>query len=108
MMFCDKCGSVLIPKKNRLGKQILACTQCNFVSKKRENLILRERLQISEKDTIAVVKHRVETLPKIAEPCKRCSNKEAFYWTVQTRASDEAETRFYKCTKCNHTWRSYS
>ncbi|MEK6933005.1 MAG: transcription factor S, partial [Nanoarchaeota archaeon] len=27
--------------------------------------------------------------------------------TSQTRAADEAETRFFKCTKCKHTIREY-
>ena len=24
------------------------------------------------------------------------------------RATDEAETQFYRCVKCNHTWREYA
>ncbi|MBS3171381.1 hypothetical protein J4449_02085 [Candidatus Woesearchaeota archaeon] len=28
-------------------------------------------------------------------------------WLVQTRAADEAATRFFKCVKCMHTWRAY-
>ncbi|PJB94591.1 transcription factor S, partial [Candidatus Pacearchaeota archaeon CG_4_9_14_0_8_um_filter_35_24] len=24
-----------------------------------------------------------------------------------TRAADESETKFYRCTKCDHTWREY-
>jgi len=39
--------------------------------------------------------------------CPKCGNKEAYYWTVQTRAGDEAETKFLKCTRCKHTWRDY-
>ncbi|MGC2430674.1 MAG: hypothetical protein WA393_06530 [Nitrososphaeraceae archaeon] len=27
---------------------------------------------------------------------------------LQTRSADEATTQFYRCTKCNHTWRNYS
>jgi len=107
MMFCEKCGSILIPKKNRKGKTVLACRSCSYVSKKRESLILKEKVYISEKEGIAVVDKRVETLPKTQEICPKCNYKEAFFWTVQTRAADEAETRFFKCVKCNHTWRSY-
>ncbi|PIO07920.1 transcription factor S, partial [Candidatus Pacearchaeota archaeon CG10_big_fil_rev_8_21_14_0_10_35_219] len=31
----------------------------------------------------------------------------AYFWTMQTRAADESETKFYRCTKCDHTWREY-
>ena len=108
MMFCEKCGSILIPKKNRKGKNVLACRSCSYVTKRRESLILKEKVDINEKESIAVVDKRVETLPKTQEACPRCGYKEAFYWTVQTRAADESETRFFKCVKCTHTWRSYS
>ena len=50
----------------------------------------------------------VETNPRVEADCAKCDNKEAFYWTRQTRGADEPETRFFKCTKCNHTWREYS
>ena len=108
MLFCEKCGSLLIPKKDRAGKQILGCRSCNFVSKKKESIVLKEKVKVSEKDAIALVEKRIETLPKVKESCPKCSHGEAFYWTVQTRAADEAETRFFKCVKCNHTWRSYT
>ena len=39
--------------------------------------------------------------------CPKCRHKKAYYWTVQTRAGDEAETKFLKCEKCSHTWRDY-
>jgi DNA-directed RNA polymerase subunit M len=40
--------------------------------------------------------------------CPKCSAKKVISWMEQTRASDEPPTRFYKCTKCGHTWREYS
>jgi len=45
--------------------------------------------------------------PKTNEECPKCKHKEAYYWLVQTRAADEAATRFFKCVKCMHTWRAY-
>ena len=40
--------------------------------------------------------------------CEKCGNKAAYYWTQQTRGADEPETRFFKCTKCEYTWREYA
>ena len=36
-----------------------------------------------------------------------CGLGKARFWLVQTRASDEPETKFFKCEKCKHTWRDY-
>ena len=40
--------------------------------------------------------------------CEKCHNKEGVSWTFQPRSADEPETKFYRCTKCNHTWRDYT
>lgn len=105
-MFCQKCGAIMVPKMDRKGKTRLVCSSCNYRSTKRENIVLREKMDVG-KGKIEVINKRVETLPKTKEECPKCGNNEAFYWTVQTRSADEAETRFFKCTKCNHTWRVY-
>ena len=106
MMFCEKCGSILIPKKDD-RKTVLFCNSCGSASKKKETIILKEKVQLSKKDQIEVVDKKVETLPKIKEKCSKCGHPEAYYWLVQTRAGDEAETRFFRCAKCNHVWRAY-
>lgn len=54
------------------------------------------------------VMETIETNPKIKITCDKCGNKSAYFWTQQTRGADEPETRFFKCTKCNHTWREYA
>jgi DNA-directed RNA polymerase subunit M len=50
----------------------------------------------------------IETRPVIEARCPECEHNEAYYWTQQTRSADEPETRFFKCTKCSHTWREYA
>ena len=104
MIFCEKCGALMIPKKDE-GKTIIGCTKCRNISTKRQQFILTEKSEAARK--IEVVDKKVDTLPKTKEDCTKCGHKEAYYWTMQTRAADEAETRFFKCVKCNHTWRSY-
>lgn len=39
--------------------------------------------------------------------CSKCGNRGAYWYLLQTRKADEAETRFYQCTKCGHKWREY-
>ena len=103
-MFCPKCGSLMIPKRSG-GKSYLACS-CGYVDKERNELILREKTYLGKK--IEVIDQKIETLPKTEEKCEKCGNNEAYYWVIQTRSGDEAETRFFRCTKCEHVWRSYS
>ena len=105
-MFCPKCSSILLPKKNRDKKTILVCS-CGYREKKADPLLIKEEVVEKKADKIEVVDKKVETLPKTKEECPKCQNPESYYWLVQTRAADEAATRFFKCTKCSHTWRSY-
>ncbi len=105
-MFCPKCGSILRPK-DKAGKRILYC-DCGF-SKTPEG----EELSAEIKESVEGVKEvevieNVELHPKVKATCEKCANDVAYYWTQQTRGADEPETRFFKCTKCNHTWREYA
>ncbi len=104
-MFCPKCGSILRPK-DRGGKKILFCS-CGFTKnpEKEDTVEFRENVKPARK--IEVVEN-IETHPKIKITCEKCDNKIAYYWTQQTRGADEPETRFFKCTKCNYTWREYA
>ena len=105
MIFCPKCGSILRPNKEN-GKTIMVCS-CGYKSKEAGSLKIKE--QVKRDDVkIGVVDKEPELMPKIEQECPKCGNKEAFYWTIQTRAADEAPTRFFKCTKCKKTWREYS
>ena len=102
MEFCPKCGSALIERGN-----ILKCARCNCTPK-----IKSHKLKVSEKTEeehgVGIVKKKdADVFPIITTVCKKCGHKEAYFWTSQTRAGDEAETRFFKCTKCEHTWREY-
>lgn len=101
-MFCKKCGSILKPTKEN-EKVVLVCPKCSYRSN--EKLELMEK--VKKKEEVAVVGEKEEVLPLIDEPCSKCGHSKAFFWTLQTRAADEPETRFYKCEKCGNTWREY-
>lgn len=99
MMFCKKCGAIMMPKK---GKMV--CTSCGHSEKGKSSF--KEKVE-QQKEVDIIDREENESLPKIEVECPKCKNNEAYYWLVQTRAGDEAETKFYKCTKCKHTWREY-
>ncbi len=101
MQFCPKCGSILVQKTKNFG-----CPRCNYSTKEKVNMKIKEK--VDEKQEISVIKEKeVDVMPTVEALCKKCGHKEAHFWTSQTRSSDEAETKFYRCKKCSHTWREY-
>ena len=102
MEFCPKCGAVLVQKIKNAG-----CPRCNYSAKGKVRIRTSEKID-EKKDVPVIMEKDSETHPTVSEECKECGNDKAFFWTVQTRASDEAETKFFKCTKCGVTRRDYS
>tara|TARA_Y100000310_G_scaffold325814_1_gene389887 strand:+ start:1237 stop:1554 length:318 start_codon:yes stop_codon:yes gene_type:complete len=105
-MFCPKCGSILRPKE-KAGKKVLYCS-CGFSKTPEDGDTsgeIKERVEGVKK--IEVIE-QVDIRPKVKITCEKCANKIAYYWTQQTRGADEPPTRFFKCTKCDFTWREYA
>lgn len=101
MEFCEKCGSMILVTEGKA-----ACASCGHKPKKKVKIESSEKMD--NKEQIAVINEEAEnTYPEVDMLCPKCKNKKAFFWTIQTRAGDESETKFYKCTKCKHTWRKY-
>ena len=99
-MFCKVCGSLLMPKEEN-GKKVLACS-CGYKSTEKPTII--EKV-VGSKDI--EIMEEIETMPLVDARCDKCDHTKAYHWSLQTRASDEPETMFYKCQKCKHTWREY-
>jgi len=101
MEFCPKCGCVLVDKEKSSK-----CPRCSYRSKSKIKIETSENIE--KKPEIGVITDKdTDVFPITNAICPKCDNKEAYFWTSQTRAGDEAETKFYKCTKCKHTWRTY-
>lgn len=65
----------------------------------------------SPEEQIAIIgeeEAKIRTMSITKVECPKCANKEAYWWMVQTRGSDESPTQFFRCTKCNYTWREIS
>lgn len=110
MEFCPKCDKLLQAVEEDSGT-IMVCTACGFRKNAEDSLLttIYEAKKLPEGETdIFVNEGRKDILPETNADCPECKNTTAYYWIEQTRAADEAPTRFYKCTKCAYTWREYS
>lgn len=86
-------------KEKKTKDKIICVCSCGF---KKETL-LNPNSEVVE----GVVDESREMLPMTDAECPKCKHPKAYFWTMQTRAGDEAETKFLKCEKCKHTWRDY-
>ncbi|NQV09148.1 transcription factor S [Candidatus Woesearchaeota archaeon] len=103
-MFCPKCGSILTIK-NTGKKTVMGCS-CGYIKKDKGGFEIKESVKKTKE--IEVVEKDIQPDPITQVECPKCKNKEAYFWTVQTRASDEPETKFMKCVKCSQIWRDYN
>lgn len=102
MEFCPKCGSILVQKTKRFS-----CPKCNYVTDNKIKLTSTEKIAAKQKVNV-LREEQTNVWPTVKETCPTCGHDEAEFWSVQTRSGDEAETRFFRCKKCKHTWRDYS
>lgn len=105
MEFCKKCGGMIVPKKAD-KKIVFYCRSCGERSRSEAESKLSEKIE--RKDKIIEVLENVPELPVTDNICGKCGNEKAFWWMQQTRSIDEPPTRFFRCTKCNYSWREYS
>jgi len=114
MRFCPKCGTRLVHAKGNDGVYLI-CRKCSYKESPTKSIKASatvENVKTSvEKPLIQVVGDEeidVSTLPTIKILCTKCGNDTAVWWMLQTRSADEPTTQFYRCVKCNHTWRHYA
>jgi len=101
MEFCPKCGSILVEKEKKYG-----CPKCSYRAKGKVKIEASEK--IIKAPEVGIIKDKdTDVFPTTSDICPKCGNREAYFWSTQTRSADEAETKFYKCTKCKYTWREY-
>ena len=94
-----KDGSVFVCTGCKCKKAADGSPVSNVVAPKKP----RETIVVIDKEDQAL-----KTNPTTKAKCPKCDNTLAYTWQVQTRSGDEGATQFFRCTKCNHTFRLYT
>jgi transcription factor S len=109
MKFCPNCETRM---RLKFDENHVACPKCGFsISEEKSTVTINvANVTTQEHNALRVLdgESTTESLPTISIDCPKCENNSAVWWMLQTRSADEATTQFYRCTKCNHTWRNYS
>ena len=114
MKFCPKCGTMLRLKQMKGQHEVIItyiCDNCGYSNKAGRTVTQATEEELAAAAPIKVVgdkESKLNTLPTTKIDCPKCGHDEASWWFLQTRSGDEPPTQFYRCAKCNHTWRSYS
>lgn len=96
-MFCPKCKALMYPKGD-----LFVCNKCGFKKEKKgSNVVVAKQ----RKKEVTILEDKIDILPKTRVTCPNCGHNEAFWILRQMRGSDEPETRFFTCTKCEYKWR---
>ncbi len=104
MEFCPDCKSIMVPIEG-----MLVCKRCGkkikMTKKVSESLV--SKTEQNERILTVIEEAEAAGLPTTKARCPECGNKVAYWWLRQLRSADESEVRFFRCTKCNFTWREY-
>ena len=106
MRFCPKCDVRL---KKSSSNSALSCPKCDYSEAQGSEIQNNTSEEEPNSDFLVLDENEgKDTMPTIEIECEKCGNKKAVWWMLQTRSADEPTTQFYRCTKCEHTWRNYA
>ncbi|XP_010542786.1 PREDICTED: DNA-directed RNA polymerase III subunit RPC10 [Tarenaya hassleriana] len=104
MEFCPTCGNML--RYERRGGSRFFCMTCPYIACIKRQVEIKKKQLLVKKPLDPVVSK--EDIPKGDETeavCPRCNHDRAYFKSMQIRSADEPESRFYRCLKCELTWR---
>jgi len=114
MDFCPKCGTMLTPLKKVKGSKVallLSCHRCGYEKRAtRPNSFLAKAKNHPRENLLIIGKkeYRLRTTPILMMECPKCGNKRAYAWMVHLGSLEQSSTQFFRCTKCNYTYRDTS
>ena len=106
MKFCPKCD---IRLKKSSTNSALSCPKCDYSEAQGSEIQNNTSEEEPNSDFLVLDENEgKDIMPTIEIECEKCGNNQAVWWMLQTRSADEPTTQFYRCTKCEYTWRNYA
>ena len=113
VVFCEECGALVMPKKDKSDKLFLTCAKCGWKTDKinEDAYTVREEIfhDPSMNQTIVIDDSEEFDSPHavIEMVCKRCGYNEASYFESQDSKGAEYEPAlYYRCRKCGYIWKA--
>jgi DNA-directed RNA polymerase subunit M len=111
MEFCPSCETRLILTRNS-EYIIFSCSRCGYQKIANPKPVTSKTVvNPTFVNDIIVIGKKEQTLRKSTTAkikCQKCGSNLAYTWQVQTRSGDEGATQFFKCIKCDYTFRLYT
>lgn len=102
MEFCPNCRSIMLPKDG-----MMVCRKCGKKMNQNADSVPKTKPEKKLDRVVPILEEEAAGLPTTRAKCPDCGNSTAYWWLRQLRSADESEVRFFRCTKCNKTWREY-
>ena len=71
-MFCPKCGSILVPRKEE-SKKMFVCS-CGYKTTQIQGATIKETVINKDKEVVVVDRGELQTLPKTTAECPKCGH----------------------------------
>ena len=88
---------------------LLSCPRCGNEKRSAPPITTTPKIiEHSPQERIVIIgkkEQKLRTLPTVRIECPKCGNNLAYAWMVQIRNLEESSTQFFRCTRCNYTFR---
>ncbi len=81
--FCDKCGALLVPKKDKKGTVTLNCPNGHIQASLDDpnSYAVREKIHHDPSDRVVIIEDDEEALPTSTEFCSKCNKVvDVYFW----------------------------
>ena len=88
-------------------KSIIVCSSCGYQEKSKHITVKEIKLENSKNIKVVDSKtQKLQAMPTTKAISSKCRHNSAYFWEKQTSSLEEASTQFFRCAKCEHTWRA--